>query len=384
MRNPIPYGRQDINASDRNAVNEVLLGEWLTTGPAVDKLEADLLGWTGNTPTIVVSSGTAALHTAYAAIGLGPGDEIITPPITFVATQAAAVHLGAVPVFADVQPDTATIDPEKIESLITSRTVAIVAVDYAGHPAEYDEIRSIADRHGLLLVQDAAHSLGSSYRGRPVGSIADLTTFSFFPTKNITTGEGGAISIKDSDTLMRARRFARQGLVKDEAEFVIESDGPWHQEVHEFGLNYRLPDMLAALGSQQLTRLNEFKQKRKDIKAEYDSAFRDLANVKLPVQREYVDPVWHFYPLRVNAEIRKAVFTSLRRAGIGVQVNYWPSYRHPAFQALLESPPNCPVSEQFYSQEISLPMYSLLTEEELNYIILTVRSLLTNKSLFRF
>jgi len=379
MRKSIPYGRQDIDASDLKAVNEVLQGEWLTTGPAVEKFEKDLEQWTGGTPTIAVSSGTAALHTAYAAAGIGPGDEVITPPITFVATQAAAVHLGAVPVFADVQLDTATIDPDCVESLITSRTAAIVAVDYAGHPAEYDEIRSIADRHGLLLIQDAAHSLGSDYRGRAVGSIADITTFSFFPTKNITTGEGGAVSSKDPEILNRARKFARQGLVREESDFQTASEGPWHQEVHDFGLNYRLPDILAALGSQQLTRLRDFKQRRKEIKAEYDSAFSDLPNVKIPAQRPYVDPVWHFYPLRIEAAKRREVFESLRKAGIGVQVNYWPSYRHPAFSRILDSVPNCPNSEEYYSQEISLPLFSLLTDAELEFIILTVKSLLTAK-----
>lgn len=364
----IPYGRHDVDEADIAAVVEVLRGDWLTTGPAVEQFEEDLKAWTGGVPVVAVSSGTAALHTAYAAAGIGPGDEVITPPITFIATQATAVMLGATIVFADVQADTANIDPDAAEAAITSRTKAIVAVDYAGHPADMDELRVIADRHGLMLIEDAAHSLGSTYRGRPVGSLADITAFSFFPTKNITTAEGGAVAVKDPQMLMKAREFARQGLVRDPTRHVITGEGPWHQEVHSFGLNYRLPDVLAALGSRQLERLGEFKRRRAAIKATYEHMLVTTEHVALPVQRDYVKPTWHLYPVRVLNGRRHEVFVRLREGGIGVQVNYLPAYRHPAFGSYGFFPEAYPNAEGFYREEISLPMHTDLDAEDLNNI----------------
>ena len=364
----IPYGRHDIDDDDVAAVVAALRSDWLTTGPAVEAFEQDLESWTGGVPVVAVSSGTAALHTAYAAAGIGPGDEVITPPITFIATQATAVLLGATIVFADVQADTANIDPQAVEAAITSRTKAIVAVDYAGHPADMDELRVIADKHGLILIEDAAHSLGSSYRGRPVGSLADLTAFSFFPTKNITTAEGGAVAVKDPQMRRKAGEFARQGLVRDPSRHRIIDEGPWHQEVHSFGLNYRLPDVLAALGSQQLNRLAGFKLRRAEIKSRHDSIYSAVDGVVLPAQRGYVDPIWHLYPLRVPADRRREVFERLRAAGIGVQVNYLPVYRHPVFADLGYRRGLCPVAEQFYACEISLPMFTELTDAEIDIV----------------
>jgi dTDP-4-amino-4,6-dideoxygalactose transaminase len=233
----IPYGRHSINEEDIASVVSVMKSDWLTTGPLVEEFESALEKIVG-APCVSVSSGTAALHCAYAAIGLEPGDEIITPPITFIATQATAVLFGAKIIFADVLPDTANIDPAAVEAAITSRTKAIVAVDYAGHPADLDELRTIADKHGLYLIEDAAHSIGSTYKNRKIGSIADITTFSFFPTKNMTTSEGGAVASIQPKLLEKVKRFSRQGLVRNPSEFRITDQGPWHQEVHEFGLNY--------------------------------------------------------------------------------------------------------------------------------------------------
>lgn len=375
----IPYGRQDIDEDDIRAVIDVLRGDWLTTGPAVQHFEHALQAWTGGTPAIAVSSGTAALHTAYAAAGLGPGDEVITPPITFVATQAALIHLGATPVFADVEPDTALIDPRAVEAAINPRTAAIVAVDYAGHPADMDQLRAIADRHKLLLIEDAAHSLGSTYRGRAVGSLADLTTFSFYPTKNITTAEGGAIASPNAEMLKKAERFARQGLVRQPEAFVVQDEGPWHQEVHEVGLNYRLSDVHAALGTSQLAKLPVFKERRAHIKAMYDEALSGIEGVEVPVQRLDVDPMWHLYPLRVPKQERRQIFVSLRKAGIGVQVNYIPAYRHPALEALAE-PGDCPAAEDYYSREISLPLHALLSDADVSLILeVTYRSLIESQ-----
>ena len=359
----IPYGRQDINEDDIRAVVDVLRGDWLTTGPAVERFEVALEAWTDGTPAVAVSSGTAALHTAYAAAGLGVGDEVITPPITFVATQAALVHLGATPVFADVEPDTANIDPLAVEAAITSRTSAIVAVDYAGHPCDMDALRSIADRHKLLLIEDAAHSLGSTYKGRAVGSLADLTTFSFFPTKNITTAEGGAVVSADPGVLEKARRFSRQGLVREPRDFVIKGEGPWHQEVHQVGLNYRLSDVHAALGESQLSRVATFKLRRSEIKASYDKRFQILDTLHVPSQRSYADPMWHLYPLRVPLNCRRECFDRLRSRGIGVQVNYLPVYRHPALKGFGCSG-DFPSAEAFYAREISLPLHVGMSDSD--------------------
>ena len=258
----IPYGRQSIDEDDISSVVEALKSDWLTTGPLVQQFEKLIEEFTG-IPAVVVSSGTAALHCAYSAIGLIAGDEIITPPLTFIATQATAVNLGAKIVFADIKLRTGNIDPALVELAITPRTKAIVAVDYAGNPSDLDELRQIADKYQLYLVEDAAHSFGSTYKGSHVGSIADLTTFSFFPTKNITTGEGGAIVSRNPELLEKARLFSRQGLVKNPAEFKVQGQGTWHQEVHEFGLNYRLPDILCALGISQIAKADLLKQKRK-------------------------------------------------------------------------------------------------------------------------
>ena len=372
----IPYGRQSINDADIEAVVKALRSDWLTTGPLVEEFESALEQIVG-APCISVSSGTAALHCAYAAIGIEPGDEVITPPITFVATQATAALMGAKIVFADVLNDTANIDPKAVEAAISPRTKAIVAVDYAGHPADMAELRVIADKYGVYLIEDAAHSIGSRYQDKPVGSIADLTTFSFFPTKNLTTAEGGAVASIHPDLLARAKRFSRQGLVRDSSKFLIQEQGPWHQEVHEFGLNYRLPDVLCSLGESQLSRLATFKARRAEIFKNYSETFEGKLSITIPTQRNNVDPMWHLYPIRVEAKNRKEIFENLRKVGINVQVNYLPAHLHPVFTALGHKVGEFPVSENFYAQEISLPMFSDLSSEEQDFTIEAILNFVT-------
>jgi len=367
----IPYGRHSISESDIDAVIRALRGDWLTTGPLVEEFEAALEKVVG-APCISVSSGTAALHCAYAAIELKPGDEVITPPITFIATQATAALFGAKIVFVDVQSDTANINPDAVEASITPRTKAIVAVDYAGHPADLDELRIIADKHKLYLIEDAAHSIGSTYRGRPVGSIADITTFSFFPTKNLTTAEGGAVASIHPELLLKAKRFSRQGLIRSQGEFLIKNEGAWHQEVHEFGLNYRLPDVLCALGISQLRRLDSFKEKRELIFSRYGKLLEGENLLQLPSQRSYVDPMWHLYPIQVNATKRKIIFDSLRDNGIGVQVNYMPVNWHPVFGSKNLKSRELPISVDYYEKQISLPMHNDLSEIEQEFVATTL------------
>ena len=365
----IPYGRQSINDADIAAVAEVLRGDWLTTGPVVSRFESAVAQLAGVEACVSVTSGTAALHCAYRAIGLGPGDEVITPPMTFVATQATAQLLGAEIVFADVEAGNGLIDPAKVAEKVTARTKAIVAVDYAGQPADMDSLRAIADECGAYLVEDAAHSIGAISRGRPVGSLADLTTFSFFPTKNLTTAEGGAVVGPDLELVERAREFHNHGLIRDPSRQDWPDEGPWHQEVAEFGLNYRLPDVLAALGLSQLERLEEFRVKRQAIVDAYSAAFSGVPGLDVLTLTPDSVPFWHIYPLRVHAEERLRIFTELRRVGVGVQVNYLPAHLHPAFRRLGFGWGDFPVAEEFYRGEISLPLYVDLPKDDVERVI---------------
>jgi UDP-4-amino-4,6-dideoxy-N-acetyl-beta-L-altrosamine transaminase len=365
----IPYGRHSINQDDIDAVVEVLKGDWLTTGPNVTKFEAEIAKRSGTEDAVVVSNGTAALHAAYRAANIKAGDEVITTPMTFAATAAAAMAEGAKIVFADIDSDTGNISVDSVASLITPRTKVIAGVDYAGHPIDIDELKKLAHDNGALLVEDGAHSIGSTYRGRPVGQDADLTTFSFFPTKNMTTGEGGAVVSPRADLLDRARKFRMHGLVRDKAIQRYPNEGDWHQEIHEVGLNYRLPDILCALGSSQLERLDLFKEKRRHIFEAYQAAFADLDGVILPTKRDYVDPIWHLYPIRVPAGERKRIFDHMRAKGVIVQVNYIPVYWHPAFEDLGYKRGLAPIAEDYYRGEISLPMFADLSEADLARVI---------------
>ena len=371
----LPYGRQNVTAEDVEAVAAALQSDWLTTGPRVEQFESDLARVAG-APCVAVTNGTTALHTAYAAAGVGPGDEVVTTPMTFYATAGTASMLGATVVFADVEEDTANLDPYAAEAAVTARTKAITAVDYAGHPAEYDELRKVADSAGAVLIADAAHAIGSTYRGRPVGTLADLTTFSFFPTKNLTTGEGGAVAAPDAKLLQRARTFRTVGLSRDKATFRNADEGAWWYEVHEFGLNYRLPDVLCALGSSQLRRLAEFKARRQHLTARYDELLADVPGLRLPVQREGVDPMRHLYPVRVLGGRRRERFDRMRAAGIGVQVNYIPAYWHPAFEDLGYRHGMCPAAEAFYAEELSLPLFVDLTDADQDRVVEALRAIL--------
>jgi dTDP-4-amino-4,6-dideoxygalactose transaminase len=373
----IPYGRQSINDSDIDAVAEVLRGDWLTTGPYVDKFEAAIADLVDAPGAAVVSNGTAALHVGYRTLGIKPGDEIITTPMTFVATSAMAMHEGATMVFADVQEDTGNIDPAAVEALITPKTRAIAAVDYAGHPVEIDELRAIADKHGLFFLEDGAHSIGSTYRGRPVGHDADITTFSFFPTKNMTTGEGGAVVSRDPKLVARARSVRGQGLVRDKSIQRMPDTGDWHQEVHEIAFNYRLPDVLCNLGLSQLNRLAGFKAQRAVIFDRYVEALKDYDEFILPGKRDYVDPLWHLFPIRVPAARRRAIFDYLRTNGVWVQVNYMPVHWHPVFEDLGYKRDITPIANAYYEGEISLPMFADLSETDQDNVIRVLVDALT-------
>lgn len=372
----LPYGRQSISPADIDEVVAVLKGDWLTTGPMVDEFERQLGRLAGGHRAVSCTSGTAALHMAYAAAGVGPGDEVVCTPMTFVATASSASVLGATVVFADVEEDTALLDPDAAAAAAGDRTKVIAAVDYAGHPADYEALQRVADGVGALTLADAAHSVGGSSHGRPVGDLADITTFSFFPTKNFTTGEGGAGIFKDDALAQRAHEFHFIGLVRDPDRFRLVDEGPWHQEVHAFGVNYRLTDLACALGIAQLRRLQHFKQRRAEIVARYREALATVDGLRLPAQRTHADPMWHLFPVRILDGRRRAVFESMRAAGIGVQVNYIPVYWHPAYQDLGYRRGLCPNAEAFYAEELSLPLFPDLTDADVDRVVSTLRTAL--------
>jgi UDP-4-amino-4,6-dideoxy-N-acetyl-beta-L-altrosamine transaminase len=368
----LPYGRQSISEEDIAAVTAVLRGDWLTTGPAVTAFEQAVSKLAGGHRAVSCTSGTAALHIAYAALGVGPGDEVITTPMTFVATASCAAMLGATIVFADIDYDTGLIDPQAVEAALTAQSSVIAAVDYAGQSADYTALQPLADRVGAKTLADAAHSVGGSAGGRPVGDLADVTTMSFFPTKNLTTGEGGAVVCKDPVLGQRAHEFHFIGLVRDPSRFELTDEGPWHQEVHEYGVNYRLTDLGAALGLSQLARLAEFKRRRTEITARYNEAFAGVEGLRTPVQRAGVDPMWHLYPIRVLGGRRREVFERMRAAGIGVQVNYIPVYWHPVFARQGYRRGLCPNAERYYAEELSLPLFPALTDGDVDRVIETL------------
>ena len=369
----LPYGHQSIDNSDIEAVAAVMRGDWLTTGPAVAAFEDDLARVCGASRAVSVTSGTAALHVAYAALGVGAGDEVITTPLTFVATASCASVLGATIVFADVCEDTGNLDPQAVAAAMTKRTRVVAGVDYAGHPIDAAALTNVAHAGNAVLLEDAAHSVGGSLDGKPVGSLADVSTFSFFPTKNLTTAEGGAVVSRLDEVVDRARSFRSIGLVHDSALLRLPDEGPWHQEVHEFGMNYRLPDLLCALGSSQLLRLPAFKARRDAITARYNQGLTGIDELRLPARREGADPMWHLYPLRIRDGRRRALFEHLRAGGIGVQVNYLPVYRHPVYADLGYRRGLCPVAEDYYAQEISLPLFPNLTDADVDAVIDLIR-----------
>lgn len=377
----LPYGKQCIDRDDVRAVLEVLQSDWITTGPKVAEFEEKLAARCGSRYAVVLNSGTAALHAAYFAAGVGPGDEVVTSPITFAATANAALFLGARPVFADVRPDTVNIDPEKIEGCITSRTRVLAPVDFAGHPADLDSILDIARRHSLVVIEDAAHSLGARYHGRPVGSVADMTVFSFHPVKHITTGEGGAVATDSRDYYEKMLAFRSHGMVR-EKEKLTWSDGPWYHEMHCLGYNYRLTDIQCALGISQLKKLDVFLQKRQLIVDMYNKQLETLEAVETPVTLPGVDPAWHLYIVRLKdcRHERKDVYLQMHQAGVGVQVHYTPVYWHPYYLKLGYSRGLCPEAEKYYQRTLSLPLFPLMGDSDVERVVSKLKSIIERTS----
>ena len=370
MSDFIPYGSQWLDEDDIAAVVEVLRGSWLTTGPTVARFEAELAKACGVDHAIAVNSGTAALHVAYHAAGLGAGDELITSPLTFAATANAALYLGASVRFVDVLPDTGNIDPALVKDAITDQTRVIAPVDYAGHPANYDALQAIAQEQALTLVADAAHSMGAHYHGRPVGTLADLTALSTHPIKPITTGEGGAVVTADADAADAARSFRSHGFIRDPQKMTRPDEGPWYAEQHTLGFNYRLTDIQCGLGLSQLKKLAPFIKRRQHIAARYFEGLADIDALTLPTVREGVASGWHLFTIRVpEARYRRPLFERLRALGLGVQVHYLPVYLHPYYAKLGYEPGLCPNAEAIYESSITIPLFPRMSDAMVDRVI---------------
>ncbi|MBQ9936661.1 MAG: UDP-4-amino-4,6-dideoxy-N-acetyl-beta-L-altrosamine transaminase [Lachnospiraceae bacterium] len=364
----IPYGKQFVDEKDIQAVVEVLKSDYLTTGPKVGEFEKKVADYVGAKYAVAVNSGTAALHIACLAAGIKAGDEVITSPITFAASSNCVLYCGGTPVFADIDADTYNISSSDIEAKITDKTRAIIPVHYTGQPCDMDEISSIAKKHNLIVIEDAAHALGASYKGKMVGSMSDMTCFSFHPVKPITTGEGGMVVTNDEALYKRLLLFRSHGITRDE-ELMTEHHGDWYYQQLELGYNYRITDISCALGISQMDKLDGFLARRREIARIYDQAFSGINGIKIPARLNETLSGWHLYMIWVEPARRKEIFDGLRQFGIGVNVHYIPVYKHPYYQR--NGYENCYLknSEEFYAGAISLPIHPSLSEKEQRYVI---------------
>lgn len=362
----IPYGRQTIDEDDIAAVVEVLRSDWLTTGPAVERFEADICAYTGAPHSVAVSNGTAALHTAMFALNIGPGDEVIVPPMTFAASANCVLYQGGRPVFADVDAETLLLDPAAVEAAITPRTKAIIGVDYAGQPCDWDALRALADKHHLALVADGCHALGASLDGRKVGTLADITVFSFHPVKHITTGEGGMAVTADEALAARMRAFRGHGITTTASQ--REKSGSWFYEMTELGYNYRITDFQCALGSSQLKKLDGWIAKRNELARAYDAALAGQETVRPLTHRENVRHAYHLYVVRTPN--RDEAFRRLRANGIGANVHYVPVHLHPYYRQVLGTREGlCPTAEAAYREILTLPLWPGMEDRDAISII---------------
>jgi perosamine synthetase len=368
----LPYGHQWIDDEDIAAVIDILRSDWITTGPKVSEFEHEFAEFTGSKEAVVVSSGTAALHAAMYALGIKPKDEVIVSPMTFAASANCILFQGGTPVFSDVDAGTLLLDTSKINSRVTPRTKAIIAVDYAGHPCNYDSLRELADENELKLVADSCHALGASYKGRKTGSLADLNIFSLHPVKHITTGEGGVITTDDPELARKMRIFRNHGISSDHRQ--REMEGSWYYEMVDLGYNYRLTDFQCALGISQLRKLPGWIKRRQQIAECYDKAFQNSSTIN-PLEKNLdVVHAYHLYVVRINTELLKAtraeIFSALRAEGIGVNVHYIPVHLHPFYRQKFGTGPGlCPIAEQSYEQIISLPIFPKMSNDDVGDVV---------------
>ena len=372
----LPYGRQSISEDDIHAVLDVLRSDWLTTGPKVAEFEEAFAEYVASRFAVSFSSGTAALHGAAFAAGIATGDEAITTPLTFAATANCVLYQGGTPVFADVLPDTLTVDPERVLAAVSKKTKALLPVDYAGHPASLDVLMEISERHDLVLIEDACHATGAEYKQKRVGSLAQMTVFSFHPVKHLTTGEGGMVTTDNpvyADTL---RKFRNHGITTSARD--RQQAGKWHYEMALLGYNYRLTDIACALGISQLKNLARSLARRREIAAKYAAAFRGIQGICVPSVTQDVLPAWHLYPIRLELSKfstgRTEIFSALRAENIGVNVHYIPVHLHPYYRDRFGyAGGEFPVAESAYESLISLPIFYGMSDGDVEDVITAVR-----------
>ncbi len=373
----IPYSTQWIDEEDIDAVIRVLRSERITQGPIVEEFEQAVATYTGGRYAVAFSSGTAALHAACFAAAVGPGDEVITSPITFVASANCAAYMGAKPVFADIDAQTLTLDWRAAAEKITANTKVLIPVDFSGRPSHVDEINELAKRHRLVVIEDAAHALGAEYKGRRVGGLADMTVFSFHPVKHITTGEGGMVLTNGEQFRDRLRLFRSHGITREPARLTKSSDGDWYYEMQELGYNYRITDIQCALGLAQLRRLDAFVSRRREIAAMYATAFADIPGLDIPQEPPEVRSSYHLYVLQFPVEKlkggRRSVFDELVKKNLGVNVHYIPVHLQPYYQQRYGyRVGDFPAAEQYYKRAISIPIYPRMTDADVKYVISSV------------
>ena len=376
----IGYGHQYIDDTDITAVVDVLKSDYLTCGPKITEAEAKLCEITGAKHAVLIANGTAALHATAFAAGIKPGDEVITTPITFAASANCSLYCGGTPIFADINPETYNISPDEIEKKITSRTKAVVAVDYTGQAVEIDRIREICDKNNLVFIEDAAHSLGTKYNGQPVGSLADMTEFSFHPVKTCTAGEGGAITTNDDELYKKLVLFRTHGITRFQDWMDKESEGGWYYQQIDLGYNYRMTDMQAALLTSQLNKLNLFATRRKELVKHYDEAFSEMPEITVQKEIPESDTVRHLYIIQLNIEMlkcgRREIFDALQAEGVGVNVHYIPVYYFPYYQKLGYRKGICPNAENLYERMISIPLYYSMTDEDQGKVIEAIKKVI--------
>ena len=377
----IYYGHQYLDQADYDAVVDVLKSDYLTCGPKIEELEKKLCEITGAKYAVACSNGTAALHIAAMAAGFGEGDELITTPITFAASANCALYVGARPVFADINPKTYNIDPASVETKITDKTKAVVAVDYTGQAVELGRLKAICEKNNLVLIEDGAHSIGTFYDGKGVGSIADMTTFSFHPVKTVTGGEGGAVMTNSEDLYQKLILARSHGITRNTALMTNESDGPWYYEQVDLGFNYRITDIQAGLIISQLNKLEMFKKRRKEIVAAYNKAFEEIDGIIVQQEIPESDTCRHLYILRLDSSKlkinRRQFFEAMGAEGVCGNVHYIPVYYFPHYEKLGYKRGICPNAEALYEEMMSLPLYYGMSDEDVQSVIDAVKKLVT-------
>lgn len=377
----LPYGKQWLDDEDVQAVVEVLRGDYLTTGPFISKFEEAIAHYVGAKYAVAFSNGTAALHGACFAAGIGEGDEVITTPMTFAASANCVLYQNGIPVFVDIDEKTYNIDPTEIEKKITSKTKAIIPVDFTGQPVDLDRIMEIAEKHNLIVIEDAAHALGAKYKDRYIGSISDMTMFSFHPVKHITSGEGGMITTNNKEYYEKLLQFRSHGITRNIELNVTE---PWYYEMQFLGYNYRMTDIQAALGESQFKKIDSFIQLRKKYVEIYNEAYKNMPELITPYQSEEGDSSWHLYIIRLNqSELtsnRRVIFEELQELNIGVNVHYIPVYWHPYYQELGYTKGICPNAENLYEEIITLPLFPAMSEKDVFDVINAVKSTIAKYS----